>query len=474
MSIDVGSSEPELAVGSKFLTGLLEPVPDERDDADLAVEGELPEGLHGTFMRNGPNPQFMPLAGYHIFEGDGMVHSVSLEGGSMEGGTAAYRNRYVECAGLMAERKHGRAMYPTLANFAFPPAEVVEEGGMMKNTGNTNLVRHAGTLLALMEAGAPLELTPSLETVGDYDFGGNLVGPMTAHPHVDSHTGEMFFFGYGMTPPFLRYHIVDAEGRLVHSTEIDLPAAIMMHDFMITSEHAIFFDSPAVMSLERLMNGASLTQWEPERGTRVGVMPRHGTGEEIRWFDVENCNVVHFANAFSDGNTVEIRSPRFPVMPGAFDYQDPTAAGQPYPWCWTIDLESGKVTETQTDDRSGEFPRINEAFTGYRNRYSYQVLGRDHTEDFDFSGVAKYDLEKDTAEVFEWDGNEVIGEHVFAPDPNGSAEDDGWLLGFVSDRDDRSTHLAITDARDVAAGPIAKVRMERRVPTGFHANWFPA
>lgn len=473
MSVEVepGSAEgaTELATGSKFLTGLLEPVPDERDDAELVVTGELPEGLNGTFMRNGPNPEFTPLAGYHVFEGDGMVHAVSLHGG-----TASYRNRYVETAGLRVERKYGRALYPTLANFGFPPAEVVEEGGMMKNTGNTNLVRHASKLLALMEAGTPVELTAELGTVGDYDFSGALVGPMTAHPHIDAETGEMFFFGYAMTPPYLRYHVVDSAGRLVHSTEIDLPASIMMHDFMITSEHAIFFDSPAVTSLERMMGGGSLIQWEPERGTRVGVMPRHGNGGEIRWFEIQNCNVVHFANAITEGSTVEIRAPRFDAMPGAFDYQDPTAAEQPYPWCWRIDLESGKVSETQTDDRSGEFPRINEAYTGQRNRYSYQVLGRDWTEDFDFSAVVKYDHETDSAEVFEWASHEVIGEHVFAADPAGSAEDDGWLLGFVSDRTDRSTHLAITDARDVSAGPVATIAMERRVPLGFHAGWFPA
>jgi carotenoid cleavage dioxygenase len=29
------------------------------------------------------------------------------------------------------------------------------------------------------------------------------------------------------------------------------------------------------------------------------------------------------------------------------------------------------------------------------------------------------------------------------------------------------------DATDVAAGPIARVRLPQRVPYGFHATWFP-
>jgi carotenoid cleavage dioxygenase len=33
--------------------------------------------------------------------------------------------------------------------------------------------------------------------------------------------------------------------------------------------------------------------------------------------------------------------------------------------------------------------------------------------------------------------------------------------------------LAILDARDVAAGRVARVHLPRRVPIGLPANWFP-
>ena len=71
-----------------------------------------------------------------------------------------------------------------------------------------------------------------------------------------------------------------------------------------------------------------------------------------------------------------------------------------------------------------------------------------------------------------YSSTQVCGEHVFAPDPNGSSEDDGWLLSFVTDRTTEQSELVILDARDVAAAPVARVQMERRVPIGFHANWF--
>ena len=67
----------------------------------------------------------------------------------------------------------------------------------------------------------------------------------------------------------------------------------------------------------------------------------------------------------------------------------------------------------------------------------------------------------------------MTGEAVFAPDPDGTAEDDGWLLACVTNRADDSTDLVVIDARDVASGPVARVRMPHRLPFGFHGNWFP-
>ena len=61
---------------------------------------------------------------------------------------------------------------------------------------------------------------------------------------------------------------------------------------------------------------------------------------------------------------------------------------------------------------------------------------------------------------------------MFAADPDGGAENDGWLMSFVTDRAEETSELAIIDARDVSAGPVARVKMAARVPIGFHANWF--
>lgn len=47
----------------------------------LEVTGQIPECFNGIYVRNGSNPQYMPAGGYHIFDGDGMLHAVRFKNG---------------------------------------------------------------------------------------------------------------------------------------------------------------------------------------------------------------------------------------------------------------------------------------------------------------------------------------------------------------------------------------------------------
>lgn len=452
--------------GNPFLQGLLEPVSDERDDPDLTVEGELPTQLSGIFTRNGPNPQFTPTNAYHPFDGDGMVHALYFENGSVR-----YRNRWIESAGLLAERRRGRACYGSVSEFLSTPQDVIEEAGLMKNNANTHFVRHGGHFLALMEAGKPTELTRELQTVGEYDFGGRLEGPMTAHPKIDPVTGEMIFFGYSPMPPYLQYYVADRDGKITHHAVIDIPNPVMMHDFVVTRNYTIFLDSPVIFDVEAMFRGEPGIRWQPELGTRLGILPRKGRGDQIRWFEIDTCSVVHFFNAWDVDGRIEIYAPVFATMPGGLRFDSPEQSEEPFPYHWSIDMTTGTVTGAWMDDRSGEFPRINDNRACQQTRYLYNSLARDWAFEFNFHGVIKYDLETGSAREFIYGANETSGEHAFAHDPQGDAEDAGWLMSIVSDRDTRASYLSILDARDVAAGPVAKVHLPRRVPIGFHANW---
>src|SRR5437899_3310252 len=225
-----------------FLQGNFAPWRMEGVAEDLEVTGRIPPELAGTYYRNGPNPAFEPPGRYHWFDGDGMIHAITLADGR-----AHYRNRYVASAGLQEERAAGRGLFSGLLDI--DPGEAPR----FKNTGNTNIVWHAGRLLALMEAAFPTRMTPrTLETLGEFDFDGRLAGAMTAHPKMDPETGEMLFFGYSPFPPHLQYHVADRDGRLVRSEVIDVAWPSMMHDFAITKDYVIFIPCPLVLRRENL------------------------------------------------------------------------------------------------------------------------------------------------------------------------------------------------------------------------------
>ena len=57
------------------------------------------------------------------------------------------------------------------------------------------------------------------------------------------------------------------------------------------------------------------------------------------------------------------------------------------------------------------------------------------------------------------------------PDGAPTAEDDGYLVTFTTDiADDRSECLVFA-AADLAAGPIARVRLPERICSGTHSCW---
>ncbi len=462
----------EQAPANRFLSDLVfAPVHDELDAPDLAVTGEIPAALRGMYLRNGSNPKFAPTGAYHWFDGDGMVHGVYFDEGH-----ARYRNRWVSTPGLRREEAAGHALFGGLANLVFPPDDVFAECGLFKNAANTNVIRHAGKVMALWEGGFATELTNELDTVGLMDFGGQYQGAFTAHPKWDVRTGELMVIGYtGLEKPYLRHHVIDRNGALVHSTTIDIPRGVMMHDFLTTEHHSLIFDLPAVIEPESMMKGESM--WQPQLGARIGVLPRHGTGDQTRWFELDPFYVFHFLNAWEDGDRIVAVGCRMPSVDLNFDGdsdEDPMASRSGLGLHrWTIDLAAGTVKEEQLSDLFSDFPRLHDDHVGYPSRYGHvsAKLGRNDAALFD--SIVQYDLVTGLSTTKSFGANASTGEAVFAADPGGIDERDGWVLTYVTELTDGRTDLVILDGHDITT-EVGRVHLPRRVPAGFHGNWLPA
>ncbi len=457
------------------LVGGFAPLQMECDAPDLVVEGEIPRELSGAFFRNGANPQFAPRGDYHWFAGDGMVHGFYLKEGRV-----SYRNRWVRTVKWQKENAAGESLFG-----AFNPMESDESVQGMKTDGlaNTNIVWHAGKLLALEEGHAPFEMdAATLESVGPYTYDDKLVGPMTAHPKMDPETGEMLFFGYnadGMISENMAFHVADKDGNLIRSETFKAPYAAMVHDFMITKEHVIFPIMPLTGSMERAMSGAPVYAWEPDKGVHIGIMPRSGSVEDLRWFKGDPAYVFHPMNAHTDGDIVTCdvcefeEAPLFPSPDGTPG--DPKKA-TPRLTRWTFDL--GRNTDDyqweRLNDLACEFPRLDERYTGSKYRYGFVACDTD--ADFKiggFNGIGRIDHQTGQLDVYDVGEGRATNEPIFVPKSETAAEGEGFLLANIYDSQRKASQLIILDAENVTDGPLATAYLDHRIPFGFHGNWAP-
>ncbi len=462
---------------SIFLSGNFAPWPMEGDIHDLVVEGEIPRELAGTFFRNSSNPQFAPGPNYHWFEGDGMIHSLRIEDGK-----AHYKNRFVRTARFEAERLAGEALFSGMG--PSEPDPRIE--GVSPNASNTHVLFHAGKLLSLWEAGPPHELDPStLETIGIWDYAGEFrrerMGAMqpdimTAHPKIDGKTGEWIGFGYSPMAPHLVYHEVSKEGKLTRSDELDVPFSAMMHDFIVSAEHAIFPVFPAVFDFAAMAETGSPLSWQPERGVQVGVLPRNGVPEDLVWISHDPCFSFHMVNAVSEGNTVVAELWETPRL--VFTPDEKTRPSAPNLHRWTIDLDAGTVKDEKIDDSPGEFGRIDERYVGYDYTYTWSlgsigIPGMDGSPD-GFNSIFRYDRKTGSRVAHTLPEGDSFGEPVFVPRNEAAAEGDGFVLTVAHRRAEDRSDLIILDAQNIERAPLAICQLPHRVPYCFHGSWMPA
>jgi carotenoid cleavage dioxygenase len=496
-----------VASQNPYLEGFLAPVRTEVTATDLEVTGHIPEHHDGRYLRNGPNPAAeVDPATYHWFTGDGMVHGLALR----DGQACWYRNRWVRSPAVCA----------TLGEPG--PGRVDPRAGMLGLGANTNVLTHAGRTLALVEGGvANYELSDELDTVGTCDFDGTLAGGYTAHPHRDPRTGELhavsYSFARGRT---VQYSVIDTNGRARRTVDIDVTGSPMMHDFSLTDKYVVIYDLPvtfdpvqvmpasvprwlqaparlvvqsvlgrvripspiAAMANRDTRRGVGLPYaWNPDYPARIGVMPREGGNKDVRWFDIEPCYVYHPLNAYSemrDGAEILVLDVvRYSRM---FD-RDRRGPGDTVPVLdrWTVNLATGAVHTECRDDRSQEFPRINETLLGGRHRFGYTVgIGggfRTAGGSKASSALYKHDYATGSSTVAALDPDLLLGEMCFVPNPargdSAGAEDDGLLMGYGYHRGRDEGQLLLLDAQTCES--VATVHLPQRVPMGFHGNWAP-
>ena len=322
----------------------------------------------------------------------------------------------------------------------------------------------------------PFEMNPAtLESKGYATPYGDRV---TAHPKIDPEMGEMVWFGYSIGQmPFsstMSYGVTSATGEVLRRDNFEAPYSAMVHDFLVTRNHALFPILPLTGSLQRAMTGLPPYAWEPEKGAFVGVMARNAGVETMRWFQTDACYVFHPMNAFEDGDLIHadmMEYPVAPLFPSADGSRGRDTAARLVRWTFDLAGDSNAIKRTPLDDMAGEFPRIDDRRAGLAYRHGWFAATASPRPVGGFDAIAHVDLATGKRTLCQFAPGDSPGEPVFVPRSPDAAEGDGWLVALVYRGEEDRSDFVVIDAQDVAAGPIAMARLNRRIPFGFHGNW---
>ena len=448
----------------------------ELNATDMHVIGDIPTDLDGVYLRNTENQIHEPIGRFHPFDGDGMIHSISFADGE-----ATYRNRFVETRGKIEEAAAGHSLWAGLMEHpsrSLRPGVCTQEG--LKDSSSTDVIVHAGMALSTFyQCGEGYRLDPyTLEQFGTESW--VTEDGISAHPKVDEHTGQLMFFNYTKQSPFMHYGVVGPDNKLEHYVPIELPGPRLPHDMAFSENYSILNDLPVFWDAEQLKQGNHVVRFHKNLPTRFGIIPRKGSADEIKWFEAAPTYVLHFLNAWEDGDEVVLDgyfqdSPvpaNYAGAPPGFErmmaYLDQFSL-RPQLHRWRFNMRTGETKEERLDDRTLEFGIINQRVGGRKNRYCYSANPMKGW--FLFTGLTKHDLETGKSWSMHLGEHEYCSEAGFAPRVGAVDEDDGYLITFTSDLVEDKSECLVLDAKDIDRGPVCRIRLPHRICAGTHAAW---
>nr|AKN09910.1 carotenoid cleavage dioxygenase [Crocus ancyrensis] len=452
------------------------------------IRGTIPSSLAGgAYIRNGPNPTHPPSGAHHLFEGDGMLHSLLLPS-SEKASAAIFSSRFVETYKYLVECRAGRPIFLSVFSglrgltgiarvlvFLFRVLTMQVDPTQGTGLANTSLQFSNGRLHALCEYDLPyaVRLSPDDGDISTVGRTANVsTGSMTAHPKKDPVTGETFSFSYGPIQPYVTYFRYDRDGN---KSGPDVPISsfkepTFVHDFAITDRYAIFPDIQIVMKPAEIIRGRRMIGPDLEKVPRLGLLPRYARSDsDMRWFDVPGFNILHVVNAWEEegGDVVVVVAPNVRPIENAIDRFDLLHVSVEMA---RIDVRRGTLSRTTLSTENLDFGVIHPDYTGKKNRYAYLGVGNPMPK---ISGVVKLDFElagKGECVVAkrEFGVGCFGGEPFFVPASSTGEEDDGYVVTYLHDEGKGESSFLVMDARSPELEIVAEVALPRRVPYGFH------
>ena len=457
-----------------------------------AIEGALPKELAGgRHLQNGPGWTKIGDRLAHPFDGHGFVRSLTF---TKDGG-AQFRSRFVKTPAYVAERAAGRLVHKGLGtNIGNSPLSNLRAPGP-RNVSNTTIQPWAGRLVSGWEGGRPYALdAESLDTIGEETFGGTLPdAAFLAHMRIDADANRLIGCNlFRERPSRFVFREFDDQGRQVAEREASIPGMHFEHDFVATPRWYILAGNPMTASLPKFAKAMlgfgtliEALRTDDSKGGELYLIPRGRPGPVRTIRLPQRAFVIHFANAHDvDDHTCEVELCAFESFEfgGEFGFQGPRKPLDPeIPdhrpsfqrlYRATIQTDSDEARWEQLSEYGMDFPRVHPAREGRAVPAIYASARSNRTNSDPFDAIARVDTEDRARPTDVWSAGDgqFVGEPVFAPRPDASDLDDGWVIAVVYDGVASNTKLCVFDPKALPKGPIAAVPLPLQ-PYGFHGFW---
>ena len=448
----------------------------------LPIQGQIPDWLRGTLVRNGPGTFRVGNERYrHWFDGLAMLHRFTFDGGQI-----SYANRFLDCQAYREAQESGKICYSEFATD--PKRSLLGRMGAVVNpkvtdSAKVSVARFAGRYLALAETPIQVEFDPlTLASRGTFCYEEGLTGQMTTvHPQFDTESGA----AYNLVTRYHRVshynlHAVERDGsvRLVASLPVQKPA--YMHSFGMSTRYLILTEFPLVVNpLQLLLWIRPYIEnfgWEPRRGTPFWVIDR-GTGELVGRYECDPFFAFHHVNAFERGDEliVDLVAYKDASVLKAYYLDRLQNERNKIPWGrlrrYRVPLGGGRVQSETLSDACMELPRFD--YQRYNMRETYRFvyassLRPEHPTGF-YNQLVKADIQ--TGQSWTWFSPDCYpGEPVFVGPPERRAEDEGVILSVVLDAAHAESFLLVLDAQSFSERARAKI--PQPILFGYHGEFF--
>ncbi|KAL8263386.1 hypothetical protein R6Q59_024735 [Mikania micrantha] len=476
-------------------------VQQDRWEGELVVQGEIPQWLSGTYLRNGPG--LWHIGDYHfrhLFDGYATLVRLHFDNGRLTMG-----HRQVESDAYKAARKNNKLCYrefsevPKHDNFLEYIGDLANlfSGASLTDNANTGVVQLGdGRVVCLTETikGSIVINPDNLETLGKFEYSDSL-GTLvhSAHPIV-TESEFLTLLPDLLNPGYLvvRMEPGSNERKVIGRVECrGGPSPGWVHSFPVTEHYVVVPEMPLRYCAQNLLRAEPTPlykfEWHPESKGFMHVMCK-ASGKLVASVEVPLFVTFHYINAYEDKDDegrvigVIVDCCEHDANPAILDklrlqnlrsWSGDDALPDARVGRFKIPLDGspyGELVDALNPDEHGrgmDMCSINPAYLGKKYRYAY-ACGAQRPCNFP-NTITKIDLEQKKAKNWYEEGS-VPSEPFFVARPGAKKEDDGVVISMVSDKNGEGYALMLDTS---TFEEIARAKFPYGLPYGLHGCWVP-